>query len=63
MDEKQVAHRVKNLPAVQEPWAWSLVRKIPWRGEWLPTPVVLPGEFHRQRGWWATVHGVTQSQR
>ena len=24
MDEKQVAHMVKNLPAVQEPWIWSL---------------------------------------
>ena len=25
------------------------VRKIPWTREWLPTPVLLPGEFHRQR--------------
>ena len=25
------------------------MRKIPWRREWQPTPVVLPGEFHRQR--------------
>ena len=25
------------------------VGKIPWRREWLPTPVFLPGEFHRQR--------------
>ena len=24
-------------------------RKIPWRREWQPTPVFLPGEFHRQR--------------
>ena len=22
---------------------------IPWRREWLPTPVFLPGEFHEQR--------------
>ena len=28
-----------------DPW----VRKIPWRGEGLPTPVLLPGEFHEQR--------------
>ena len=28
-----------------DPW----VRKIPWRREWLPTPGLLPGEFHRQR--------------
>ena len=27
----------------------SWVRKIPWRREWLPTPVFLPGEFHGQR--------------
>ena len=25
------------------------IRKIPWRREWLPTPVFLPGEFHGQR--------------
>ena len=25
------------------------VREIPWRREWLPPPVFLPGEFHRQR--------------
>ena len=35
----------------------SWVRKIPWRREWLPTPVFLPGEFHRQ----TTVHGVTKN--
>ena len=40
-----VAQLVKNLPAMQETW----VGKIPWRREWLPTPVVLPGEFHRKR--------------
>ena len=27
--------------------AW--VGKIPWRREWQPTPVFLPGESHRQR--------------
>ena len=26
-----------------------LVVKIPWRREWLPTPVFLPGESHGQR--------------
>ena len=25
------------------------IRKIPWRREWLPTVVFLPGEFHGQR--------------
>ena len=28
-----------------DPW----VRKIPWRRAWQPTPVLLPGESHRQR--------------
>ena len=27
------------------PW----VRKIPWSSKWQPTPVFLPGTFHRQR--------------
>ena len=27
----------------------SWVRKIPWRREWLPTPVLLPREFYGQR--------------
>ena len=27
------------------PW----VRQIPWKREWLPTPVFLPGDFHGQR--------------
>ena len=36
---------VKNLPAMQETW----VGKIPWRRTWQPTPVLLPGEPHRQR--------------
>ena len=27
------------------PW----VGKIPWRKKWLPTPVFLPGKFHRQQ--------------
>ena len=48
-----VGQTVKHLPARQEtsrrcrfqPWAG----KIPWRREWLPTPVFLPGEFDGQR--------------
>ena len=28
-----------------DPW----VGKLPWRREWQPTPVFLPGEFHGQR--------------
>ena len=41
---------VKNLPANagdigdMDPWA----RNIPWRREWQPTPVFLPGKLHGQ---------------
>ena len=28
-----------------DPWDW----KTPWRREWLPTPVFLPGELHGRR--------------
>ena len=30
-----------------DPW----VGKIPWRREWLPTPVFLLGEFHGHNPW------------
>ena len=39
----------KNLPAMQETGFDPWVEKIPWRREWQPTPVLLPGESHRQR--------------
>ena len=42
-----VAQMVKNLQCKKprfNPW----VGKFPWRGEGLPTPVFLPGEFHGQ---------------
>ena len=43
-----VAQTVNNLPACRRarfnPW----VEKIPWRREWLLTPVFSPGEFHGQ---------------
>ena len=43
---------VKNRLAMQETQEMpvrSWVGKIPWRREWLPTPVFLPGEFYGQR--------------
>ena len=47
---------VKNLPVMQESQFQSLdwerfpgLGKIPWRREWLPMPVFLPGEFHGER--------------
>ena len=44
--------RGKNQPAVQgceRPRFEPRVGKIPWRREWQPTPVLLPGEPHGQR--------------
>ena len=38
----------------------SWVGKTPWRREYLPTPVFLPG--NSRGAWWATVHGVTKSR-
>ena len=35
---------VKNLPTMWKIWVRSLVRKIPWRRAWEPTPVFLTGE-------------------
>ena len=44
-----VAQIVKNLPAMQEIWDQSLGWEDPWRREWPPTPIFLPGEFHGVR--------------
>ena len=44
-----VAQMVKNLPATQRPGFNPWIGKIPWKREWLPTPLFLPGEFHGQR--------------
>ena len=41
-----------------DPW----VGKIPWRREWKPTPVCLPGKFMDRETCRATVHGVAQSR-
>ena len=35
---------VKNLPVMQETWVRSLGREDPWRREWQPIPVSLPGK-------------------
>ena len=43
------AQTVKSLPAKQKTQVWSRIGKIPWRREWLLTPVIFPGEFHGQR--------------
>ena len=40
---------VKNLSVMQETRVQSWVKEIPWRREWLPTPVFLPGKFNGER--------------
>ena len=44
-------------PRLNPPW----VRKIPWRREWLPTPVFLPRESQGQRSLVGTVQEVAKS--
>ena len=48
-DASLVAQMVKHPPAMQETGFNPWVGKIPGRRKWQPTPVFLPGEFHRQR--------------
>ena len=65
-----------NPHSVNIPWwlRWSRIRlqnrrskldprvgKIPWRWEWQPTPVFLPGEFHDRGTWQVTRHGIIKS--
>ena len=40
---------VKNYLQCRQPGFDPWMGKIPWRREWLPTPVFLPGEFHGQK--------------
>ena len=61
-----MAETVKNLPAAQKTWIQSLGQKDPWRNEWLPTPLFLPGEFHGERSlagyspWLAKMFDITE---
>ena len=68
-----MAQTVKNPLAMQETRVRSWVRKIPWRREWQPTSVFLPGESHEQRSmvgyspwggqsWWAIVKEVDMTE-
>ena len=43
-DGKESACKAGGL-GLFDPW----VGEIPWRREWQPTPVFLPGEFYGQR--------------
>ena len=52
-----VAQTVKNMPAVRETWIHPWVGKIPWRRQWLCTPVFLPGECYGQRRCFTNIFG------
>ena len=44
-----MAQSIKNLPACRRRGFDPLVGKIPWRRNWQPNPVSLPGKIHGQR--------------
>ena len=54
--------QVKNPPAMLETGLQSLVGKIPWRREWLPTPVFWPGECHGLYSSWGSKESDTTEQ-
>ena len=61
-----VARTVENHLQCRRPGFNPWVRKIPWRKEWLPTPVFLPGESHGQRsregcGLWGWMYDISFS--
>ena len=43
---------------MQETWVQFLGWEDPQKGEWLPTPIFLQGEFHGQRSLGTVVHGA-----
>ena len=57
-----VAQLVKNLPAMWETWVQSLVGKVLWRRERLPTPVFWPGEFQGLHSPWGCKESDTSDQ-
>ena len=56
------AQTVKNPLQCRRPGLHPWVRKIPWRREWQPTPVFLPGEAQGQRSLVGSIHRVAKSQ-
>ena len=44
-----LAQILKNLPAMQEIWVWSLGQEDPLEEGMTPTPIFLPGEFYGQK--------------
>ena len=57
-----VAQTVKNLPAVQETWVWSLGWEDPPEKEMATCSVILAWRIPwTEKPWWATVHEITKS--
>ena len=57
-----VAQIVKNLPAMQETWIWSLGWKdSPGEGNGSPLQYSCLENFMDRRSWWATIYGVAES--
>ena len=48
----KVAQLIKNCLQCGRPGFHPWVGKIPWRREWLPTPIFWPGEFNGLYGPW-----------
>ena len=58
-----VAQLVKNLPAMRETWVQSLGQEDPLEKEMTTHSSILAWGIPMDRGaWWATVHGVANSQ-
>ena len=64
LEEAQAGIKIagRNINNLRRPGFDPWIGKIPWRKEWLPTPVCWPGEFHGQRSLADTVHEITKSQ-
>ena len=56
-----VAQMVKNLLAVQETWVQPLGQENPLEKEMATHSSNVAWEIPRAGAWWATVHGVTES--
>ena len=52
---------VKNLPAMQETWVRSLVRKIPGEGNGYPLQYSCLQNSMDRGAWWTLVHKVVKS--
>ena len=61
--DESMAQMVKNLPAMQETWVWSLGWEETLEEGMATHSSILAWRIPMDRGaWWATVHGVAKSQ-